>query len=288
MRSLDLAPASSIAHLIRQRCRNGLQTGPTADLAPGHIQANLLVLPSAYASDFRGLCFRNPVACPLLATSSSPGDPKSIDTCNIILSEFDVRLDLPRYNVYRNGELIIQNKTDILSEWTNDHVAFLIGCSFSFESALARAGLVPRHWEMKRNVSMYKTTKRLNPVGVFTDATYVVSMRPYKPADVEQVRDITRPYLGMHGEPIDWGWEAVDRLGIKDIKSPEFGEAVEFKEGEIPVFWGCGVTPQVAVTAAGDKIQGTVMAHAPGHMMILDMREDDMFSRNSGVKVART
>ncbi|KAI9804034.1 MAG: hypothetical protein M1833_000315 [Piccolia ochrophora] len=266
---------SSPASLVRLQCRSGSLSSPTVDLAPGFAQANLLVLPLEYAKDFRDLCLRNPVPCPLLACSTDVGDPTCTSDASILAGVFDLRTDLPRYNVYSEGELV-STPTDIMKEWTSKHVAFLIGCSFTFENALSRAGLTPRHLERRVNVSMFNTTEKLNPSGIFQNATYVVSMRPYLPEQIEQVRNITRPFISMHGEPIDWGWDACGRLGIADVSNPDFGDPVEFKDGEVPVFWGCGVTPQLAVIAAGNKINGPVMAHAPGHMLVLDWKEEDI------------
>jgi len=265
------------AHSARIKFRDGSLNSHTSNMAPGHIQANLLVLSSAAAKDFHDLCARNPVPCPLLGTSLNPGDPFSFNNPSLFSHEVDIRTDVPKYNIYQSGKLI-GTKPDIRDEWTEDHVAFLIGCSFSFESALGKVGLPPRHWEEqeKGNVSMYRTNRKLLPAGRFTNATHVVSMRPYLPTDVEKVREVTRPFLKMHGEPIAWGWDAMKELGIEDIEQPDFGDAVTFREGEIPVFWGCGVTPQVAVMEAGSKIKGKVMGHAPGHMVILDMTECDM------------
>jgi uncharacterized protein YcsI (UPF0317 family) len=148
------------AYTARRQFRNGTLSGPTSSMAPGHIQANLLVLPSAAAKDFRDLCARNPVPCPLLAVSSQPGDPYSFDKPMAFSHEVDIRTDVPKYNIYESGKLI-GTKADIKNEWADDHVAFLIGCSFSFESALAKAGLPCRHWEEWRNVAMYKTNRKV-------------------------------------------------------------------------------------------------------------------------------
>ena len=266
---------------VRILCRRGLLTSPTASLAPGHIQANLLILPSAYASDFRSLCARNPVPCPLLGSTalSKIGDASCIQPDSLINAsdvDFDIRTDLPQYNIYESGKLIA-TKIDVKHEWTSDHVAFLIGCSYSFEGALAAAGLTPRHWEVGGNVPMYRTTRRLNPAGIFTSGTYVVSMRPYREEDLSEVRRITAPYKGMHGEPIAWGYQDMRELGIVDLDKPHWGDAPEIRQGEIPVFWGCGVTPQDMIMQAGDKIKGIVIAHKPGCMLVLDVNEADYF-----------
>ncbi|KAK5944759.1 hypothetical protein PMZ80_001959 [Knufia obscura] len=294
---------------VRLASRSGDLTSPTAGFAPGSIQANLIVLPSKYAFDFRNLCARNPVPCPLLAESSAPGRfdsfksyiPGVPDHELFLISEdgspaIDIRTDIPRYNIYRSGKLVESGCTDIREHWDkDDSVAFLIGCSFSFETALAEAGLTPRHVERGMNATMYRTNIPLCPAGVFRNSTYVVSMRPYKEKDIEAVRNITRAFGMTHGEPIDWGWDAVDRLGIRDIDVVQWGDGPVTVDGkkfgkaragamldgagkdddeEVPVFWGCGVTPQEAVMRAGDRIEGTVIGHMPGHMLLLDVRDE--------------
>ncbi|KAE8443187.1 hypothetical protein EG329_002286 [Mollisiaceae sp. DMI_Dod_QoI] len=281
---------------VRKASRNGSHKSTTAGLAPTYLQANLIILPSRYATDFRLLCLRNPVPCPLLAESKASGGWDAVKSWidglsgDDIVSRFDVRRDAPRYMVYRDSKLVKFQCDDILSEWSEDHVAFFIGCSFSFESALANAGLPPRHSVLRRNVPMYRTKVPLCPAGVFTSGTYVVSMRPHRRSEIETVRDVTRPFTATHGEPLAWGWDAVQQLGIKDIDQPEWGDApltldgrplghCEGDDDEIPVFWGCGVTPQEAVMRAG--LQGTIMAHAPGHMLVLDCRDWDIMKEQT-------
>lgn len=279
---------------VRLAARNELHTGPTSGLAPGFLQANLLVLPVEYADDFRRLCARNPVPCPLIAESSCLGSFDSVSgstTPRLSMKGcVDLRTDIPAYMVYRDSKLVRSHCRDIKAEWTAGHVGFLIGCSYSFETALAAAGLPARHVALRRNVPMYRTTLALCPSGVFTGATYVVSMRPYRRRDVEQVRAVTRRFGATHGEPIAWGWEALQALGIRDVDAPEWGDAPLTMDGrplgrgqaeegeeeaeEVPVFWGCGVTPQEAVMRAG--LKGVVMAHAPGHMLLLDARDEDV------------
>lgn len=181
--------------------------------------------------------------------------------------------------------LVEEGVTDILEEWTQDHIAFLIGCSYSFENALTKAGLEPRHITQGRNVPMYRTSIPLCPAGVFEESTYVVSLRMYASHEIEKVREITRAYGVTHGEPIAWGWDAIGKLGIGDLSKPEWGDRplgrggeVVGKErgddGDVPVFWACGVTPQEAVMKA--KLEGVVMAHSPGHMLVLDVRDWDI------------
>ena len=266
----------------------------TAGHAPSYLQANVLILPAALASDFRLFCQRNPVPSPLLAESAQPGSPSSWKSHlpgipdEAIAASCDIRTDIPRYAIYRDGQLHSQC-SDISDLWTSDHVAFLLGCSMSFESALTKAGLEPRHISMDIVNPMYKTNIRTCPAGVFVGGHYIVSMRAYRRSELDRVRNITRPYVATHGEPIAWGWDGMRALGIENIDRPDWGdpprsrtggsfgesEQVDGPEDDIPVFWGCGVTSQQAVMSA--KIPGLVLSHAPGYMLVLDVKEEDIF-----------
>lgn len=279
---------TNLAHAARLLSRqNGITN--TSSQAPGYLQANLLILPSKHAQHFHDLCLRNPVSCPLLGVTPK-GDPRRV-RC-IKTDDFDLRSDFPAYRVYEKGKCIGRRR-DLHELWTSEHVGFLIGCSFSFEDALVEAGLQPRHQKTGTIVSMYRTNIPLLPAGIFTGACYIVSMRPYKPADIGRVRDVTRPYLLAHGEPVAWGWDGAKRLGIEDVHRPDFGEPQAFEENEVPVFWvgllllyrnrsltvqACGVTPQVAVESAGDKIDGLVFAHEPGNMLVTDWTTEDLIA----------
>lgn len=224
--------STNTAHEARLLCRqNGITN--TSGLAPSYLQANLLVLPTKYAQHFYDLCLRNPVSCPLLGVTPK-GNPHQVQC--IKTDDFDLRSDFPAYRVYENGKCVGRRR-DLHEVWASDHVGFLIGCSFSFEDALTEAGLQPRHQRTGTIVAMYRTNIPLLPAGIFTGACCIVSMRPYKSEDVERVRDVTRPYLATHGEPVAWGWDAAKRLGIEDVRRPDFGEPQEFQEGEVPVFW---------------------------------------------------
>ncbi|KAL1983585.1 hypothetical protein VTN96DRAFT_10164 [Rasamsonia emersonii] len=268
--------ATSPAHEARLLSRHNLLTN-TSGIAPGYLQANLIVLPSRYAEHFRALCARNPVSCPLLGVTPR-GDPHTVLPAGCIKTaeDFDIRTDFPCYRVYDKGKCVATKKPDIKDLWTPDHVGFLIGCSFSFEDALAAAGLTPRHQTTNTVVAMYRSSIPVLPAGIFTDAQCVVSMRPYRPEDVEKVRDVTRPFLATHGEPVAWGWEGAREIGVRDVDKPDFGQPQRFEEGEVPVFWACGVTPQLIVESAGDKIDGLVFAHEPGHMLVTDWTTEDL------------
>jgi uncharacterized protein YcsI (UPF0317 family) len=282
---------------VRLDARSGDLKGQTSGMAPSYVQANLIVLPSRYANDFRLLCQRNPVPCPLLAESCGIGVFNRLKswvpgiTDKQMADNIDIRRDFPKYTLYQDGKLLNSECFDVEEHWAEDQVGFLVGCSYSFESALAAAGLVPAHMAHQRNVPMYRTKLPLCPAGVFTQSSYVVSMRPYQKRDVERVRDITRPFVSTHGEPIAWGWDAVQRLGIHNIQKPEFGDSPVALDGTpfsnnfanpdgddelIPIFWGCGVTPQEAVRSA--QLEGIVIGHAPGHMIVLDITDNDLVS----------
>jgi uncharacterized protein YcsI (UPF0317 family) len=278
-------------HAARLAARKGQWSQSTSGVADTYLQANILVLPSRYADDFRNLCARNSVPCPLIAESAGPGDFSNLKSYlprvsdQDLTASLDIRTDCPRYNVYSGSKLVRSPVGDILSQWSDDHIAFVIGCSQSFESALIRAGLEIRHLSQNRTVPMYYTNVPLNPSGIFSGSKYVVSMRPFKRQEIELVREITRRYLPTHGEPIAWGWEALKQLGIENIDQVQWGHEPLTADGSplstafgdddnVPVFWGCGVTPQAAVMNA--PLEGTIMAHYPGEMLVLDCREDDV------------
>ncbi|CAK7242206.1 MAG: hypothetical protein STHCBS139747_003686 [Sporothrix thermara] len=277
--------------LARQAARTNEYTVSTSGVAPTYLQANLLVLPSRYATDFRNLCARNPVPCPLIAESAAPGDYSRLVSrlptvdADKLARGLDLRTDCPRYNVYRDSQLVSAGVADVNAEWTSDHVAFLVGCSQSFESALERAGLAIRHSVQDRTVPMYRSNIPLNAAGIFSGATYTVSMRPFPKSQIELVRSISRAYHATHGEPVAWGWDAVARLGIASIDEVQWGDApltVDGKplstvfgdEDNVPVFWGCGVTTQEAVMKA--NLEGTVLSHYPGCMLVMDCSENDV------------
>ena len=251
--------ALSDAHQARLDARSGRISGPTANLAPGHVQANLAILPNALASDFLRFCQRNPKSCPLLAVSE-PGDP-SLPELGI---DIDIRSDIPRYRVWQNG-VLVDEPTDVHSVWRDDLVSFLIGCSFSFEEAMLDNGLPVRHIEQGCNVPMYRTNIPTNPAGVFS-GPMVVSMRPMKAAEAIRAIQVTSRFPSVHGAPVHFGNPA--QIGIADINRPEYGDSVDIGEDEIPVFWACGVTPQSVVAAVRPEF---CITHAPGHMLVTDL-----------------
>jgi uncharacterized protein YcsI (UPF0317 family) len=257
-------PQPGAAYRARLEARAGRLAGPTANLAPGHVQANLAILPADVAGDFLRFCQRNPKPCPLLAVSE-PGDP----ALPSLGHDIDVRSDIPRYRVWRDGQLAGE-PTDVRDLWRDDLVAFLIGCSFSFEEAMLDNGLPVRHIEQGCNVPMYRTSIPTEPAGPFR-GPLVVSMRPLKAADAIRAIQVTSRFPSVHGAPVHLGDPA--QIGIADINRPDYGDAVEIRPGEIPVFWACGVTPQSVVAAVRPKF---CITHAPGHMLVTDLLNSRM------------
>lgn len=250
------------ASKVRQLCRQGKYQAPTPGVASGYVQANLVVLPESVAFDFMLFCHRNPKPCPLLDVTEV-GDPEP----RMVAPGADLRSDLPRYHVFRYGELV-EEVTDIKQLWRDDFVGFLIGCSFSFEGALLNKGIPVRHIEENKNVPMYKTSLNCMPAGVFS-GPLVVSMRPLSPLDAIRAVQITSRFPKSHGAPVHLG--DPNAIAIADINSPDFGDPVTIHEGEIPVFWACGVTTQTAIVQAKPEI---AITHAPGHMFITDIKDE--------------
>lgn len=249
---------------VRQWIREGGWAGPTAGLARGFTQANLVVVPRQFAYDFLLFAVRNPGPCPLLEVTE-PGCPEPAG----VAPGADLRTDLPRYRVFRDGQLEAE-VGEIRSLWCDDLVAFLLGCSFTFEEAMLRAGVPVRHLELGRNVPMYVTSIPCRPAGVFA-GNMVVSMRPVPGPLVARAVQVTARYPRAHGAPVHVGDPAA--IGIRDLGRPDFGDPVPVRPGEVPVFWACGVTPQVALLRARLPL---AITHAPGHMFITDIPEEEL------------
>lgn len=249
---------------VRLACRQGTLTGQTSGLAHGFAQANLVILPKELAFEFLLFCQRNSKPCPLLDVTE-PGSPVPM----ALAPQADLRTDLPRYRVWRHGELI-EEPTDIMRHWRDDLVSFLIGCSFTFESALLRAGVPVRHIELGCNVPMFRTNVRCTPAGRL-HGPLVVSMRPLKPADAIRAVQITARFPGVHGAPVHLGLP--EQIGIADLSRPDFGDPVPVQTDELPVFWACGVTPQAVLMAAKPEF---AITHSPGCMFVTDVRDESL------------
>ena len=249
--------------LLREQIRAGNWTVPTSGAATGYIQANLVMLPKEAAFEFLLFCVRNPKPCPILDVLE-PGQAEPA-----IALGADLRTDVPKYRIFRHGNL--ENEvTDVTNFFDQDMVSFLLGCSFSFENALLAAGVPVRNIEEGKNVSMYITSRECRPAGRFR-SYLVVTMRPMTPEQAIRATQVTTRFHLTHGAPVHLG--SSREIGIKDLSQPDFGDPVEIKPEEIPVFWACGVTSTLAATSPSLPL---VITHSPGHMFVSDLKDEDL------------
>ncbi len=247
---------------VREAIRSGGYISHTSGLGKGYLQTNIAILPQAFALDFMRYCQRNPKPCPLAGVS---------DTGNPIMftlgRDLDIRTDVPAYSVYRDG-VLAETLTDISGLWNEDLVAFALGCSFTFEHALQHAGISLWHIDHNKTVPMFRTNIDTVPAGPFS-GNMVVSMRMVAPDRLDDVIAISKAFPMAHGAPIHWG--DPHTIGISDSSSPDWGDCVPVPGDQVPVFWACGVTPQVAIQQARPPL---CITHKPGHMLITDIPED--------------
>ena len=257
---IDKSPAE-----VREIIRKGDIDFPTAGMCRGYAQANLIILPPEYAADFEKFAELNPFPCPILEII------KGEQPLTHAMGEGgNICSDIPRYRIYRDGVWDGETLTDVTEYWKQGYVGFLIGCSFSFEDALMKEGIEVRHIAQGRNVPMYKVGIQTVKAGPF-EGPMVCSMRPMTPENAQKAYDITVKMPNVHGAPVHMG--PAEGVGVKDVMKPDYGDAVDIYEGEIPVFWPCGVTPQAAVENAKPPI---AITHAPGHMFITDIINSEL------------
>ena len=255
---MDLVNASPSE--VRKLIREGKIVKPTSGMCAGYAHANLVVLPKDLAYDFLLFAQRNPKPCPILEVSDVGSR-----TLKKIAKDCDIAKDIPKYRIYKKGELVGEY-TDVSEFWQDDFVSFLIGCRFSFESELLEADIPVRHIEEGCNVPMFITNIDCNEAGIFK-GKMVVSMRPIPREKIVKSVLVSGSMPKVHGSPIHIG--NPEEIGIKDINKPDFGDKVTINEGEVPVFWACGVTPQSVIMNVKPEI---VITHSPGHMLITDIK----------------
>lgn len=243
---------------VRKIIREGKYSKPTSGMCSGYAQANLVILPKNLAYDFLLFAQRNPKSCPILEVSD-----EGSRSLKYIAKDVDIAKDIPKYRVYEKG--ILRGEF-----WQEDFVSFLIGCSFSFESELIKNHIEVRHIAEGCNVPMYKTNIECIEAGMFK-GNMVVSMRPIPYNQVIKAVTVTEQFPKVHGTPIHIGNPKI--IGIEDINSPEFGDSVTIKKGEVLIFWPCGVTPQSVVMNVKPSI---VITHSPGHMLITDIKNEEL------------
>ncbi|MEC9151630.1 MAG: putative hydro-lyase [Pseudomonadota bacterium] len=246
------------ARAARADIRSGRHRDVTSGLAPAIVQANLAILPEKYANDFLRYCQLNPKPCPLIGMTE-PGDP----ALPMLGEDIDLRTDLPAYRVFRDG-VEVDEVTDIGDYWRDDLVGFALGCSLSFEAALVDAGLPLRRYEYGMKVCAYRTTIETTPAGPFRGGM-VVSMRSFTPQNAIRAIQITSRFPDVHGAPVHFG--DPQAIGIEDVLKPEYGGWATIPDGDVPVFWACGITPQVAIEFAKPSF---CITHKAGHMLITD------------------
>lgn len=255
--------AAMSAQQVRNLIRENKLVKPTSGMALGYSQANLAILPRDVAYDFLLFAQRNPKPCPILdVTEVGSPVPRNV------APGADLRFDIGKYRIFRKG-VLEEEVLDLEKYWTKDMVAFLLGCSFTFETPMLKNGIPVRHIEENCNVPMYVTNMECKPAGIFS-GPMVVSMRPIPEAQVVRTVQVTSRFPAVHGAPVHIGSPA--SIGIKDINKPDFGDAVSIHPGEVPVFWACGVTPQAVAMKSKPEI---MITHAPGHMFICDTRDED-------------
>lgn len=244
---------------VRSACREEQHTSQTAGMAPGYAQANLVVVPKELAYDFLVFCHRNPKPCPLLDVTDI-GNPEPVQTA----PDADLRTDLPRYRVFRHGELF-EETTDIRGYWDDTMAGFLLGCSFTFEQAMQQAGIPVRHLDAGTVVPMYRTNIACTPAGPFA-GEMVVSMRMIPARQVVDAVQVTGRYPAVHGAPVHVG--DPEAIGIRDLNDFAWGDSPISEPGDVPVFWACGVTPQSIAMQIKPEF---MITHAPGCMFVTDV-----------------
>lgn len=249
---------------IRQLIREGKWNNHTAGLAPGYAQANLAILPQKLAFDFLLFCQRNPKPCPVLEVAE-PGDP----ILRKMAKGADIRTDIPRYRIYQKGKYGAELE-DIKKYWRKDLVAFLIGCSYTFESALIHANIPLKHIQDGKNVSVYITNILCEPAGIFS-GPMVVSMRPIPQELVVRAVQVTSRFPATHGAPVHIGDSK--KIGVSDLRKVDWGDEPRMEKGDVPVFWACGVTPQAVAMEAKPEL---MITHSAGHMFISDVRDEEL------------
>jgi uncharacterized protein YcsI (UPF0317 family) len=257
-------PMTTSAADLRAAARRGEWHGTTGGHCPAYLQTNLAILPREAAAEFAAFCTRNPKPCPIIEITP-PGDPEPARSA----PGADLRTDLPGYRVYRKGELV-ERRGDIRDLWRDDLVAFLLGCSLTFEHALVEAGVPLRNVERNTIISMFVSTLACAPAGRF-HGPMVVTMRPIAEAQVDLVCKLSSRYPHAHGSPVHIG--DPEKIGIHDLSRPDYGEPVPVHAKEVPVFWACGVTTQAVALQARVEL---MITHEPGQMFVTDLpREGD-------------
>ncbi len=248
---------------LRKAMADGLWLDTTVGLGLGYLHTNVAILPEKYAFDFLLYCVRNPKPCPVIHVSE-PGDP----IINTVSAGSDIRDDISRYCVFEKGELVA-TPTSLRDYWRPDAVTFLLGCSVTFEQALINNGVPMRHHAQGSTPGVYITDIPCAPAGQFAGPV-VASVRAIPGHLVSRAVEVTSRYPWGHGSPLHIGDPSL--IGV-DLSKPDYGDVPVFEEGDVPVFWGCGVTPQLALSEAKPEY---MFSHYPAHMYVADVTSDNV------------
>jgi uncharacterized protein YcsI (UPF0317 family) len=249
----------------RSMVRRGEWTNPTHGVCRGYAVTDMVILPKEYAYDFLVFCHRNPGLCRVndITKVGSPHPPR-------LAPDADLRTDLPRYRVYQDGQ-VIDEPTDIMKYWRDDLVAFLLGCSFSFNWALQAAKV-----QFQYN-GVFSTNIPCIPSGPF-HGNLAVSCRLFKTShDAVRAIQITSRHFAQHGPPIHIGAPAV--IGIKDLSQPDLIRPAkqislgQLGRGEIAMFWPCGATHRLVALKA--KLPLMIVDY-PGSMFMTDKLAEEL------------
>ena len=261
-----------LANLNPQQCRHLIRDnqycGPTPGLGGGYLQANLVILPQDIAEDFQEFARLNPKPCPLLEILG-PGE-----TQLTTIADADVTTDFPAYRVFEYTS-VTEEVSSVCDLWQDDLVSFLIGCSFTTDHILQQQNIMLNHVQHNTTIPIYISNQVTQPTHYFS-GPLAVSMRSIKRHQLEQAIAITQDYPLAHGAPVHCG--DPQQLGINDITEPAYGVYYPIAEDEVPVFWACGVTPQLC--AQHNKIN-LMITHKPGHMLICDLTNQALYKKKA-------
>jgi uncharacterized protein YcsI (UPF0317 family) len=266
-----VAPTCDLADpaQVRRAIRAGTFTDFTNAVAPGYVQGNLVILPAKHAAAFEGFCEKNPRPCPLLGMSK-PGSPRIPE----LADDMDLRTDVGEYRIFRDGHAV-GTTPDISDLWREDLVAFVLGCSFSFEHELMTAGVPLRHLDEGNVSAMYETNIDTVACGPF-GGKLVVSMRALRPADAIRAVLVTARFPRFHGAPVHIG--KPELIGVDLARSYGGHGLKELNDDELPVFWACGATAQVAMERAQVPL---AITHSRAHMVLTDRKSEEFAVANA-------
>ncbi|XP_054423120.1 D-glutamate cyclase, mitochondrial isoform X2 [Pteronotus mesoamericanus] len=259
---LKSCPPSVIRGLILQKKPNIRNMSGMAGAA-GQRPAGVVLLHRSLAPDFEKFCQANRGPLPLLG-KSEPGR-WALPALGTVP---DTRVDRPRFHKYEFGACTGSLASlEEHAEQLKDMVTFFLGCRWSLEGALEKAGLPRRDPAGHGHMAAYKTTVPCITVAGFC-CPLVVTMRPVPKDKLEKLVQAICSMEGEQGQPIHIG--DPELLGIKDLSQPDFGEPEVCQPGDVPVFWPSHLTSLEAVSGCKAPLAFT---SAPGCTVMTDLKD---------------